>query len=102
MCPVTFAALIGVMSGCAVDGPSRLPDPANPSLSTHWRPPPSPTAGLETYRPVAARDWLQQNSAPGAVGAMGGMKDMKSMPGMKSMNGGMKGMGGMPGMGGGK
>ena len=99
MCPVTFAALIGVMSACAVDGPSRLLDPANPSLSTHWRPPPSPTAGLETYKPVAARDWLQQNSAPGAGGSMGGMKDM---PGMKGMSDGMKGMGGMPGMGGGK
>ena len=105
MCPVTFAALIGVMSGCAVEGPSRLLDPANPSLSTHWRPPPSPTAGLETYKPVAARDWLQQNSAPGGGSAMGGMKNMpgmKSMPGMKGMSGGMKGMGGMPGMGSGK
>lgn len=85
MCPVTFAALIGVISGCAVDGPSRLLDPANPSLSRPWRPPPSPTAGLETYRPVAARDWLQQNSKPAEGGSMGGMKDM---PGMKGMGGG--------------
>ena len=96
MCLVTFAALIGVAAGCAGDNPSRLLDPANPSLSTHWRPPPSPTAGLETYAPVAARNWLRQNTLPSGGGTMSGMKSMPAMKGMSS------GMDGMPAMGGGK
>ena len=85
MCPIMFATLIGVMSGCAVDGPSQLLDPANPSLSTHGRAPRWPSARDETKRTVAARDWLQQNSKPAEGGSMGGMKDM---PGMKGMGGG--------------
>lgn len=99
MCLVTFAALIGVAAGCAGDGPPRLLDPADPSSSTHWRPPPSPTDGLETYAPVAARDWLRQNASPSGGGTMGGMK---SMPAMKGVSSGMKVMDGVPAMGGGK
>lgn len=81
MCPVTFAALIGVMSGCSANGPSRLFDPADPTISTHWRPPPSPTAGLQSYSPVEAKDWVKQNQAPAGAGSMGGMKGMPGMGG---------------------
>lgn len=83
MCPVTFATLLGVMSGCVADGPSRLLDPLNPALSTNWRPPPSSTAGLEHYTPVDVKNWLEQSRAPGADAPPNRMKTVPGAGGGK-------------------
>ena len=87
MCALTFAALVGLATGCAQGVPTSIPAADDPRTTTYFRPPPSPLAGLKPYQPVEARaDWglapptrLPQHGKTG--GTMPGMKGM-SMPGM--------------------
>ncbi len=97
---LSFAAgvLVGVLiATSAVADPSYPLAADDPANGSGWRPPPSSTAGVQSFAPVEARDWLKPVGATtGQDGAMKGM-DMKGMPGM-----GGGSMSGMPGMGGGK
>lgn len=87
MCALTFAALVGLATGCAQGVPTALLAPADPRVEARFRPPPSPLAGLKPYRPVEA--WADWGSASpprspkggGTGGTMPGMNGM-SMPGM--------------------
>ena len=109
----------GILAGVAsVTG--TLADPTaplaadDPTIGSGWRPPPSPTVGVENFSPVEAKDWLTLNKdEANSGGSMKGMTmkgmgmkgmDMKGMPGMGGASSGSdKGsMQGMPGMGGGK
>ena len=95
---IAAGVLVGVLSATrAVADPSYPLAADDPANASGWRPPPSPTAGVRSFAPVAAKDWLKPaGGATGEGAAMKGM-DMKGMPGMSKGS-----MSGMPGMGGGK
>ncbi len=109
---VTLAALVGLsFATCALASPDSLLAPDDPAISSGWRPPPSPTAGLKPFAPVGTKDWIQLNRdvTPAAGDSMGRMPAMGGMGGMSGMGGEpgsgkhpKGGMSGMPGMGGGK
>ncbi len=82
--PHTVAGVLAglLAASCAVADPSRPLAADDPAQGSGWRPPPSPTAGVRSFAPVAAKDWLKSGGASGdSGGAMGGM-DMKAMPDM--------------------
>ena len=87
MCALTFAALVGLATGCAQGVPTNLLAPADPQIEARFRPPPSPLVGLKPYQPVEARaDWGSAPPPPSPKGGGTGsttleMKGM-SMPGM--------------------
>jgi hypothetical protein len=117
---IPLIAGLALASPCVAD-PASLLAPDDPSISSGWRAPASPTAGLKPFRPAETKDWLQLNKNVTPSGAsMGGMSDMagmKGMDGQKGMKGvakkparngapskggsmkDMPGMSGMPGMG---
>jgi hypothetical protein len=75
----------------SVADPSSLLAPDDPSYSSSWRPPASPTAGLKPFAPAETKDWLQMNKnvtpSGASMGGMSGMSGMSSddMKGMKGM-----------------
>lgn len=84
MCALILTALLGLATGCAQGVPANLLAADDPRTTTHYRPPPSPLAGLKSYQPVEARtDW---GSAPPPPSPQGG-KGSGTMPGMKGMSG---------------
>ena len=116
---LVFAGL--AFASPSVADPSSLLAPDDPSYSSGWRPPASPTAGLKPFAPAETKDWLQMNKnvtpSGASMGGMSGMSGMNSddMKGMEGMDkkpssgsgaakaGGsmdaMPGMSGMSGMG---
>ena len=116
----TLAIGLASATPCLAD-PASLLAPDNPSYSSGWHAPASPTAGFKAFTPAQPQDWLQMNknvtpsgSSMGGMSGMSGMSgdDMKGMKGMEkepasgggaAKTGGsmdaMPGMSGMSGMG---
>ena len=92
---LSFAAgvLVGVIATSAVADPSYPLAADDPANGSGWRPPPPSTAGVQSFTPIEARDWLKPGG--GATGPGGAMKGM-DMKGMSGTAGGS--MSGMPGM----
>ena len=115
----TLAIGLALATPCLAD-PGSLLSPDNPSYSSGWHAPASPTAGLKAFSLAQPKDWLQMNKnvtpSGSSMGGMSGMPGIKggNMKGMKGMDtklapasapskagGSMDAMPGMPGMNGG-
>lgn len=81
---IAAGVLVGVLcSTFAVADPSYPLAADDPSNGSGWRPPPSPIAGVQSFAPVDAKDWLKPDQGSASQGGdtiLG--TDMRGMPGM--------------------